>query len=409
MAKKKNVFRIKAWLLLAIILLGFQTGTARVFAIDEGFYSNNDILFYNPNTCVVGQGEGTSSLVGNDNLEKILRYYVGKGLTLVQASGIAGNFSRESSFNPAKIQGGAVAPDNYTLVNGTGFGLAQWTPVGRQNGLTDLSKSSNRKITDLTLQLDYSWQELNGGYASALTNIKQSIAPDNAAYVFHHYYEVSSDTEAMVKTNRGGDALQIYAKYKVLIPDGSTTSGGSCTGTGGSSNFVTNFTVYDQYDKTWANLPYGSGTIGEAGCGPSAMAMIVTALTNTKVTPADTATYGAAHGTAVNDPAGKTAGSYHNIHSVIGDHYGLTATHIGKDVAAANQGLRDGGMLILAGQGGAPFTSLGHFIAVRAVTANGKWLIADSNGKTGAENSTKEWDPNDVLSKVSDYVWLLKK
>ena len=409
MITKKIVFRIKAFILLAIVLLGFQTATARVFAIDQDFYQSNDILFYNPDSCVIGKGEGTSSLVGNDNLEKILRYYVGKGLTLVQASGIAGNFSRESSFNPAMIQGGAIAADNYKLVEGTGFGIAQWTPSGRQKGLVELSTSSNRKITDLTLQLDYSWQELGGGYAAALTNIKQSTTPDNAAYFFHRYYEASSDTEAMVRANRGSDALQIYAKYKVLIPDGATTSGGSCTGGGSSSNFVTNYTVYDQYDKKWADVPYGSGTIGNAGCGPSAMAMIITTLTNTQVTPADTATYGAAHGTAVNDPAGKTAGSYHNVHSVIGEHWGLTATHIGKDVAAANQGLRAGGMLILAGQGGAPFTSLGHFIAVRAVTADGKWLIADSNGKTGADNSTKEWDPNDVLSKVSDYVWLLKK
>ena len=393
----------------------------QVFAIDTSFYSSNDVLFYNPDDtgCAVGGGEGTVNLTGNDNLEKILRYLVGKGLTLSQASGIAGNIGRESGFNPAKIQGGAIAPTDYTPVNTVGFGLAQWTFTDRQSKLVALSKSSNRQIIDLGLQLDYMWQELHTNRAGALPLVQATTTPDAAAYVFHNTYEGSNDTPEQVRANRGGDALAIFAKYQLIIPDSVGATAGTtnptasttttCTGSGASSKFATNFTVYNQDDPKWAGVKYGSGTVGPAGCGPSAMAMIITNLTGQNVTPTDTATYGAAHGTAVDSAT--SAGSYHNIHQVLGDHYGLTYTHLAKDVTVINQGLRDGGLVIMAGSGSVPFTSLGHFIVIRAVTASGKWLIGDSNGTIGQTNSadSKEWDPAAILSMVDAYIWLIKK
>jgi hypothetical protein len=406
----------------------------QAFAIDTGFYSSNDVLFYNPDDtgCAVGGGEGTVNLTGNDNLEKILRYLVGKGLTLSQASGIAGNIGRESGFNPAKIQGGAIAPADYTPVNSVGFGLAQWTFTDRQSKLVALSKTSNRQIIDLGLQLDYMWQELHTNRAGALPLVQATTTPDNAAYVFHNTYEGSNDTPEQVRANRGGDALAIFAKYQLIIPDSAGATAGTtnpttgttatCTGSGASTNFATNFTVYNQNDPKWADVKYGSGTVGPAGCGPSAMAMIITNITGQAVTPADTATYGAAHGTAVDSTTYGTAhgtavgsttsaGSYHNIHQVLGDHYGLKYTQLTKDVTVINQGLRDGGLVIMAGTGSVPFTSFGHIIVIRAVTADGKWLIGDSNGAIGQANSanTKEWDPAAILSMVDAYIWLMKK
>ena len=47
-----------------------------VTAVDYDFYSSNDILFYDPTDadCVSG---GAANLVGIDNIEKVLRFYVG--------------------------------------------------------------------------------------------------------------------------------------------------------------------------------------------------------------------------------------------------------------------------------------------------------------------------------------------
>src|SRR5581483_9508154 len=68
---------------------------------------------------------------------------------------------------------------------------------------------------------------------------------------------------------------------------------GSCSssGAGQSTKYIDGFTIYSQYDPDWANKPYGDTTIAAAGCGPSAMAMIITALTGQSVTPDVTAAY----------------------------------------------------------------------------------------------------------------------
>jgi len=383
-----------------------------VFAIDESFYSGNDILFYDPRCAV--DGTGTSNLVGNDNLEKILRYFVGKGLTLQQAAGIAGNLQQESGFNPAKIQGGAIADDNYVPVLHIGFGIAQWTqPKSRQDGLVALSQSTNRKITDLSLQLDYMWQELTTGYAGAVSDLKQQTTPEDAAYIFHKDYEGSNDSEAAVKKVRGGNAINIYQQFKSVIPDGSTTanSGSStsatCTGNGQPTQYVNGFTFYDQYDPQWKDKPYGNSTIGAAGCGPAAMAMIISTLTGQTVTPLDTATYGAANGTTYEGGAG---GSTWNIQTVIGNNWGLTSTKLTPDVAKINDALRNGDLVITSGSGAAPFTGAGHYIVIRAIASDGQWLIGDSDGEVGKVNNTKEWDPGYILNIASgDNIWAVSK
>lgn len=406
--------RFVSWLVISVMILTAVLMPVKAFAADKIFFSLNDIVFYDPDTCIVANGEGTTALVGNSNIEKILRYYVGKGLTLTQAAGIAGNFKRESGFNPAVIQGGAIANASYKPVNTVGFGLAQWTFTPRQQPLVNLSKSTNRPITDLNLQLDYTWQELTGSYTNALTNLRKATSPDNAAYVFHRDYEGSADTETQVRQNRGGDALVIYNSYKGVIPDGATTTAGpstTCTGKGTASAMVDGFSIYNQYDKQWSDIPYGTGgTVGSSGCGPAAMAMIITALNGSTVTPKDTAEYGAsATPTTVYEENGIAAGSAHNLHTVIGEHWGLSATYVGKDIAKINQGLRDGGLVIVAGSGPAPFTTTGHFIVIRGVTADGKWKIGDSNGAAGVANSNKEWDPVAIMTNVDSYSWLLTK
>jgi hypothetical protein len=408
-----------------VVTLGFPvTATALTGKSDKTFFSLNDILFYDPSACSADgsdSGGEADSLVGNDNLEKALRYYVGKGLTLAQASGILGNFGRESGVNPAIIQGvngnpPTIASEGYKPVNGVGFGIAQWTFTSRQSGLVALSTSSSRPIIDLGLQLDYSWQELNGSHKAALTSLKAATTADNAAYVFHRDYEGSADSEETVRKNRGGDALQIYAQYRTIIKDGTGNTSSEdavCTGNGKASEFVDGFAIYNQSDpkSAWARIPYGPGKdVAAAGCGPSAMAMIITALTKQTVTPADTAVYGRDHvPTTVYIEGGVGAGSRHNIHTIIGERWGLKSTNMNRSIPKINEGLRAGGLVILAGSGAAPFTSGGHFIVVRAVTADNKWLVGDSNGTKGIENSKKEWDPVFIMSMVDGYSWLLTK
>ncbi len=402
MAVKKVVQNALIFITASLVVLTASPQHVSAQVADPEFYGSNSILFYDANSCTVGQGEGTSTLVGNDNLEKILRYYVGKGLTLAQASGIAGNYQQESGFNPAVIQGGAIADASYSPQSGVGFGIAQWTFPSRQDPLVALSKSSNRPIIDLSLQLDYSWWEMENqkGQSMDLAEFKATTTPEDAAYIFHRDYEVSADSEEFVKRVRGGNANNIYEQFKSIIPDSAgaanQVSSAACTGDGKASAYADDgFVIYNQNDPQWSENAYGKSTIGAAGCGPSAMAMIITALTGKAVTPAETAAYGAANGTLYEEGM---SGSLHNVQTVIGGHWGLKTKQLGADVAQINQALRDGALVITSGSGPSPFTSGGHFIVIRGVSASGKWLIGDSNNTKGIENSKKEWDPGFILT-----------
>ncbi len=251
----KNTSRILFLTFCCFCLAIANTSISRAF--DEDFYSSNDILFYNPEASVCGQGAdsgaATSSVTidTSDNLQAFLEYFTGKGFSLASAAGMAGNIRQESNFNPAVIQGGAIAKDDYNPVNGTkGFGLAQWTSSGRQQNLVNFAKSKNKPITDLGMQLDFMWKEMNdGAYKDMLAKLNANTSdPVAAAAVFHGLtpniereggsinpkfkasgaafgYERSGDTSDTVIKVRGGAAAAYYQKYQGKIADGTGVSG----------------------------------------------------------------------------------------------------------------------------------------------------------------------------------------
>lgn len=404
----KNMVTRRICILCTLLVLVLQLAEApRAHALLKIDKAANDILFSSDEGTSTCTPASATSLQGDDNLEKILRFYIGKGLTLAQASGIAGNYKAESGFNPAVIEGGAIAPDDYTPVNGVGFGIAQWTFTARQQPLVDLGKSTNRKITDLSLQLDYSWQEMEKGIGRfTLDEYKKVDAPDEAAFVFHRDFEVSDDSREAVRENRMNPAQSIYNSYQASLGGaGTASSTGSSTSTASTaacttstSNFLddNSFKIYDQCDPQWGSQMYASETICASACGPSSMAMIITALTGKEVTPPETAKVSHEKGTS------HISGSSWDISEVLSEHWGLTWTHIPESevsVAKINEVLSDGKTLInTSGAGSAPFTSGGHFITIRGVTPDGKWKVGNSNGPGGLEDSKKEWDPEYILS-----------
>ncbi|HEX7604741.1 MAG TPA: phage tail tip lysozyme, partial [Polyangiaceae bacterium] len=96
------------------------------------------------------------SVISENANDKIaFDYFVGKGLTDVQAAGIVGNLDQESGMSPTIAQYGG----------GPGRGIAQWSAGGRW----DTSKNDNvawyaaqhgASIHSLALQLDFIWYEL---------------------------------------------------------------------------------------------------------------------------------------------------------------------------------------------------------------------------------------------------------
>ena len=168
----------------------------------------------------------------------------------------------------------------------------------------------------------------------------------------------------------------------------------SCEPNDGSGELV----VYYQSDEPWGSIPYGNcggATISEAGCGPSSLAMIITAMTGKKITPDEIAKKAAARGYRVCG-----SGSSHAITEIAKD-YGLKVKDYGRpSVEEINEALKKGVMFQVAGFGPSPFSANGHFIAIRGITDDGKWLIFDSAHK-GSGTNEKKWNPSEIYPYVS--------
>ncbi len=134
---------------------------------------------------------------------------------------------------------------------------------------------------------------------------------------------------------------------------------------------------YDQGDPRWASDPYGAGkaSIGSSGCGPTSIAMVVATLTgNSSVTPLTIANkYGGQY-----HPAGD--GTSWAVFPVVGRDYGLQEQNLGTDLSSVPAILKQGGLVIIS-VGAGYFTSDGHIMVIRAVSADGtQFFLADPNG-----------------------------
>lgn len=161
--------------------------------------------------------------------------------------------------------------------------------------------------------------------------------------------------------------------------------------TGGNQELV----YYDQTAERWAEEPYGSDTIGRYGCGPTAMAMVVSTLTDTSVDPAQMAQLCVDKGYWA-----KKHGSYWSIVSGTAEEFGLSCTSLPPeetDIDAIIHCLATGQMLV-AMMGPGHFTNGGHFIILRGLTLDGSVLVADP---ASPERSLTTWDLDLILEELS--------
>ena len=100
---------------------------------DTGFFSSNDVLFYNP--CATSCGASSSSggagtvsvLKGDNNAAKIYNFWVDAGLSSQQAAGVTGSIQHESGFSPFRQEMSQSWPNG-------GWGIAQFTFDPGQRG-----------------------------------------------------------------------------------------------------------------------------------------------------------------------------------------------------------------------------------------------------------------------------------
>ncbi len=112
-------------------------------------------------TCPNSGSTTSASLTGSTNLEKIYNYFLGKGLSPVQAAGIVGNIAIESGGYPQRKQS-TPSSETYPDPSGisSGWGLIQWTPGSK---IIDLLKAANIQGSpgDLGTQLDLIWAHMH--------------------------------------------------------------------------------------------------------------------------------------------------------------------------------------------------------------------------------------------------------
>ena len=109
-----------------------------------------------------------ASIGDNPIAKQAFNFYVSKGLSPHAAAGLVGQFAQESNFNPGIWNKGEGA-----------FGLAQWRG-DRLAGLQRYAASVGKNPNDPQVQLEYSWQELNGPEKATLTALQNARDPHSA-------------------------------------------------------------------------------------------------------------------------------------------------------------------------------------------------------------------------------------
>ena len=234
--------------------MGVFSSVSPVMAVDKGFYSQNNILFYDADSSDnCGGGNGTVS--GGTMGEKIWTGLKGiVGLTDEQAAGVMGNMMSEAGFNPAKHEISAVNSyqPGFDLEHNTsvayGLGLIQWS-FGRRTQMYAYVKSKNASLTEyledyakystnldgegfikaagsdvaneLTqYELEFLRDELknNGSYSG----IFQASSVKEAAQYFLEHVEIPANPTLAAHPERATQAESFYQQYH-----GATISGGA--------------------------------------------------------------------------------------------------------------------------------------------------------------------------------------
>lgn len=164
---------------------------------------------------------------------------------------------------------------------------------------------------------------------------------------------------------------------------------------------------FNQGEDPWGGMPYGTSTIGAAGCGPTSLAIVISTLTGQNVTPEMTCAYSIQNGEYVSG-----VGTSHSFPTNAAHHWGLTCERVGKDrMDYIIKSLKEGKMVVeiceaytITGSGS------GHFIVLTGVTANGDITIADCASR---ERTAKVYSPQTILSYGRDLsegaFWIIGK
>ena len=151
-------------------------------------------------------------------------------------------------------------------------------------------------------------------------------------------------------------------------------------------------TYYNQGEEPWASRPFGPDPISGYGCGPTALSMLVSSLTDQDIDPEEMAAWAYEHGYWCSK-----SGSYHTLIPGAAQAWELSVEGC---TASEPQRILDAladGKLVVALMTKGHFTKSGHFIVLRGVQDE-KILVADP---ASYRRSQKAWDLSIILNEAS--------
>ena len=222
-----------------------------VFALSSiaGCVSSTDDPATDDAESAVSSGE--QALTTNE--KTAFQFFVGKGLSDIQAAGIVGNLIQESSVLP-----GAVEPD------GPGRGIAQWSLGGRWNTSHDDNVSwyvstHGGSTTSLNTQLAFIWYELENFSTYGLTKLRAAKTVTAATVAFQTDYEICG---ACLQSTRIKYANEVLSAYGGSTGSSSSSSSGGSGSTCYSSTLgktmPANACVQSRADRQWYQCNSGS-------------------------------------------------------------------------------------------------------------------------------------------------------
>jgi hypothetical protein len=146
-------------------------------------------------------------------------YFLGKGLTNIQAAGIVGNLDQESGMDPTISQIGG----------GPGRGIAQWSAGGRWDRDTNdnvraFAAQEGKPMKSLDVQLDFVWYELTTFPHYGLAQLRAATTVTSAVVAFQNKFEACGNC---AQANRVRFAQAALNAYGGDTPSGDDDDGGS--------------------------------------------------------------------------------------------------------------------------------------------------------------------------------------
>lgn len=151
----------------------------------------------------------------------------------------------------------------------------------------------------------------------------------------------------------------------------------------------------------YKDVRYGDGSISSSGCGPTSFAMVASYLAGRTITPVDAAAW---CGNAYYVAGAGTSWAYFQAAA---SHFGCGAVTQTTDANTVLQALADGHPVISSQKRGL-FTSRGHFIVLRGLSASGKVLVNDPNDNDRKNYINREFDMMSEIHVTSNVYWIFE-